>query len=88
LNARGDDNKHILDVALQEKQGHNIFDVVRSSRIAREHATMISQPSRDTRTQQSIFYMLLIATMTAMSIFLYDLLQEATTRMVDCNEGM
>ncbi len=26
LSARGDNNEHILDVALQEKQGHNIFD--------------------------------------------------------------
>jgi hypothetical protein len=31
--------------------------------------------------------MLLIATQTAISVFLYVILQEATTRMVDCNKG-
>ncbi len=50
---KGDDNKHNLDVALQEKQRHNILDVARSSRIARELMTTISQPLWDARTQPS-----------------------------------
>jgi hypothetical protein len=40
------------------KRGDNtyIFDVARSSCNAREHATTISQPSQDARTQQPNFY--------------------------------
>ncbi len=67
---RGNNNKHILNVASQEKWWDNIFDVARSSRIARGHATKISQQLQDVRTQQSNFYMMSITMMMAMGIFL------------------
>jgi hypothetical protein len=58
--------------------GNYTFDVA--------HATTISQPLQDARTQQSNIYTLLIAKMTATSILV--ILHEATMMMVDCGKGM